>query len=122
MKWLMGIVILVTVAALAESELVRPEIQNVSQSGKLVTLNVIPNAKAIEFSIVGKPALKLDLANASLDVLILERGKTRPMNMTKLAEGRYISGPVTSAEPLRMKVRVKVGGESEKFEVSIPPR
>ncbi len=122
MKWMSGIITLLTLTALAEPEFVRPELQNISQSGKLVTLNIVPKAKTLLFSVVGKPSLAIDLENAQVDVLILGRERKRPLNISRVSSGEYVSEPINSNEAMNMEVRVKVGKDTEKFDVSIPQR
>lgn len=122
MKLLTFGLFLVALSAWAEPDLSRAEFQNLTQSGKLVTLTVQPQPKAFLFSIVGKPTLKIDLANTHVDVVVLKQDAKSPMTLTKLTAGKYLSETLNTAEALKMEVRVKVGDETEKFDVSIPQR
>lgn len=121
MKWIIGIMLL-SMAAFAEPEYVNPELQNISKSGKLITLNVAPSEKTLMFSIVGKPTLSVDLSNAQIHVLVLEKNKKRPLGVSRISKGKYVSEAVTPNQPMKMEVQVKLGDETEKFDVSLPQR
>ncbi|MGE3975505.1 MAG: hypothetical protein AB7F59_13350 [Bdellovibrionales bacterium] len=122
MKWFITIAMHISLTAMAEDKFAQPDLQNISRSGNLVTLNVQPGEKTISFSLVGKPMVVVDLANAHIDVLILEQNRKRTLKLKKLSHGEYVSELSRTRTPIEMEVRVKVGDNTEKFDVVLPQR
>ena len=103
----------------------RPQLNNLSQTGQLMTVKLVPKDKNLDIFLAGKPAAKIDLRNAEVEVTILDDANS-PRNLKLIKRAGYYSVDelMNYSQPVDLQVKATVKDRSEtfKFRVDNKPR
>lgn len=98
----------------------RPQLENLTQTGKLFTVTVTPADRVVRIHLAGKPALKFDPKSKELEVTLINQGRRIPLRVSRESESMYVAEPPAGTKSFNLEVKAKHKGQSEDFQFSIP--
>ncbi len=98
----------------------RPQLEGLSQTGKLFTVKLTPKDRVVRIDLAGVPAAKLDLKNKEVEVLLIEGSSSRKIKVAKQRDGYFVTEPLSRQQNLEIEVRAKNKSDSETFRFRLP--
>ena len=114
-----GLFVAVVALGQEENDPTRPQMKSLTQSGKLVTVKLVPEAKTLSIFLTGKEAAKLDLETADLEVSLLEKRSTKKLTVVRKDDHYLVTDELDPQKPKQIEVKTKVNGKTEKFKFKV---
>lgn len=125
MKYLICIICLSILCALTAQDSwaqdpSRPQLDGLTQAGKLFTVKLTPKDRIVRIDLVGTPAAKLDLKNKQIEVYLIEGKSSRQIKVSRAQDGSFLSEPLTKQQNLELEVKAIHKTDSETFRFRLP--
>lgn len=98
----------------------RPQLEGLSQTGKLFTVKLTPKDRVVRIDLAGVPAAKIDLKNKEVEVMLIEGQTSRRIKVAKKQGGYFVTEPLSRQQNLEIEVKATHKSDSETFRFKLP--